>query len=80
MELLKVTIVIPCYNEEESIGDDVEAIRKAMEPTGYDYEILVVNDGSMDRTEAIAKEPDSGTEVRRNGMIENLGTSTPFFQ
>jgi len=51
-----VTIVIPCYNEEESIGEDIDSTRKAMEATDYQYEILVINDGSQDRTEAIALE------------------------
>lgn len=52
----KISIVIPAYNEEEAIGDDVEAIRRTMDATDYAYEIIVVNDGSTDRTEAIARE------------------------
>ena len=52
--LPKVSVVIPAYNEEAAVGQDIDAIRRAMETTEYPYEILVVNDGSRDQTEEIA--------------------------
>jgi polyisoprenyl-phosphate glycosyltransferase len=52
----KVSIIIPAYNEEKAIGEDVDAVRRTMEKTDYPFEILVVNDGSRDRTEEIALE------------------------
>ena len=48
MEL--VSIVIPVYNEEEAIGGDLDLIKRTMDASGQPYEILVVNDGSTDRT------------------------------
>mgnify|MGYP006292390299 CR=1 FL=1 len=53
-EVQKVSVVIPAYNEEAAIGEDIEDVRRAMKDAGYDYEILVVNDGSKDRTAEIA--------------------------
>jgi len=50
-----VSVVIPTYNEEASIGEDVDAVRAALEKTDYLFEILVVNDGSSDQTESIAR-------------------------
>ena len=54
-----VSIVIPVYNEEAAIGDDLELIRRTMDATGQPYEIIVVNDGSTDRTvEIVSSKPD----------------------
>lgn len=51
-----VSVIIPAYNEEAAIGEDIDAVRQAMERTAYEYEILVVNDGSSDRTAELAEE------------------------
>jgi glycosyltransferase involved in cell wall biosynthesis len=45
-----VSIVIPIYNEEEIFHLLHSAVTEAMEPTGEDYEIVYVNDGSRDRS------------------------------
>jgi len=47
------SIVIPAYNEEGSIAETVVALDERLSRAGFDYEILVVNDNSRDRTEAI---------------------------
>lgn len=53
----KVTIIIPAYNEEESLPYLYERLVKLMENNkNYDFEILFVNDGSKDRTLEIIKE------------------------
>jgi len=52
---MKIIITIPAYNEERTIGKIIEEINLVMKNTHYDYEILVVNDGSTDRTAEIAK-------------------------
>ena len=45
-----VSIVIPAYNEEVAIGDDLDLIKRTMDATAQPYEVIVVNDGSTDRT------------------------------
>lgn len=45
-----VSIVIPIYNEEEIFHLLHAAVTEAMAPTGEDYEIVYVNDGSRDRS------------------------------
>jgi glycosyltransferase involved in cell wall biosynthesis len=49
-----VSIVVPLYNEEESVKPLYERITEAVAPMGRPYEILFVNDGSRDATFEIA--------------------------
>jgi len=51
-----VSIVIPAYNEEESIRDVIIKIHEALKNARSNYEIVVVNDGSADNTSKVAKE------------------------
>lgn len=53
---MNLSIVIPLYNEEESLPLLYRAIRAAVEPLGLDHEIVFVDDGSRDRTFAVAAE------------------------
>ena len=52
----KVYVVLPAYNEEENIRVLLERIDQAMADEGIRYEVIVVDDGSKDRTAAIAEE------------------------
>ena len=49
-ENLDVSIIIPVFNEEENINLLYSEIKSAVDKTGYDYEIVFVDDGSTDRT------------------------------
>ena len=51
----KVLVVIPAYNEEESLPGVLTEIRKVLEAEGHGYRFIVVNDGSTDRTREIAE-------------------------
>ena len=46
----RFSIIVPAYNEEQSIRDTVMEIRKAFLRLGHDFEILIVDDGSTDFT------------------------------
>lgn len=48
--LRAVSVVIPAYNEEGVIGPHLEAVREAMDNSGWTYELIVVDDGSTDGT------------------------------
>jgi glycosyltransferase involved in cell wall biosynthesis len=53
----KVTIIIPCYNEEASLPALYDALHNLMEQnTGYEWEVLMVNDGSRDQTIDVIKQ------------------------
>ena len=53
----KISIVVPCYNEEEAIPLFYEEINKtSKEIKDYDFEFIFVNDGSKDNSASIMKE------------------------
>ncbi|MGB8781431.1 MAG: glycosyltransferase family 2 protein [Candidatus Bathyarchaeia archaeon] len=49
-----VSVVIPAYNEQKTIGHVIEETMSVMDSLGVPYEIIIVNDGSTDRTGQIA--------------------------
>jgi len=51
-----LSIVLPAYNEEENAASAVEKVSAVAQGLGMDYEILLVNDGSADRTGEIGRE------------------------
>lgn len=50
MDQLIISFIIPSYNEGNNIPHIVEAIHSEMRQLHYDYEILFINDGSIDNT------------------------------
>jgi dolichol-phosphate mannosyltransferase len=50
---MKLSIVIPAYNEEESIAETIDAIESAFEKVKIEHEIFIVNDNSKDNTISI---------------------------
>jgi len=50
---MKVSVVIPAYNEEGSIASTIRTVYAALENSQIPHEILVINDHSKDRTEEI---------------------------
>ena len=53
---LDLSVVVPLYNEEESLPHLVEQLLAALRPTGERFELVLVNDGSSDRTGAVLEE------------------------
>ncbi len=47
---MKLSLVVPCYNEAENVKPFQEAVMEAFRDCGYDYEIVYVDDGSRDAT------------------------------
>jgi glycosyltransferase involved in cell wall biosynthesis len=51
--LTSISFVFPCFNEELNIGAVIEQAIRTIEPYGVDYEVLIVDDGSRDRSAQI---------------------------
>ena len=72
---MKIFIQIPCYNEERQIENSIKEIKKSLDPNKYNYEIVIIDDGSTDKTADIA---------RKNGVTKiislkrNIGLGFAF--
>ena len=56
MKTLDLSIIVPIYNEADSIPYLLDAISSSIEPTGLSYEIICVDDGSIDGSTRVLKE------------------------
>lgn len=70
-----LSIVVPCYNEEDGIAELIRRCRQsASDVAGDDYEIVLVDDGSADRTwRAISVETEHGRNIVGIRLSRNFG-------
>lgn len=88
MENIRLSVIVPAYNEEKRITQTLEAMDRYLKKQGYGYEIIVVSDGSKDRTAEVVegmkgkianlklianKENHGKGYVVRQGMLEAAG-------
>jgi glycosyltransferase involved in cell wall biosynthesis len=72
--LTALSVVVPLYNEEENVEPTVREIHAKIGPRAATYEILLVDDGSRDRTPGIADHLAAGDpRVRAIHHPRNLG-------
>ena len=50
-----ISVIIPAYNEEANVKSALEEVDRVCQGLGMDYEIILVNDGSRDRTGEIVR-------------------------
>jgi len=72
---LRLTIIVPCYNEEEVIGATHSRLLKVIDGVSWDGEILYVNDGSADGTASMLREFSS-----RDSRVSLISFSRNFGQ
>lgn len=60
-----VSVVIPAYNEAAHVAEQVLSVDRLMRTTGWEYEIIVIDDGSTDGTADAASTAAAGRVVRR---------------
>jgi polyisoprenyl-phosphate glycosyltransferase len=53
---LDVTVILPCYNEEAHVVQELERITAALDASPFSYELLVIDDKSTDGTLAVLRE------------------------
>lgn len=75
----RISVVIPLYNEEESIPHLRTALHEALENCGYSYEIIIIDDGSKDKSFVLLREwalqDDHLTVIR---LRRNFGQTAAF--
>lgn len=77
---MKVSVVIPCYNEQETINKFYTAIIPVLESLTNVYELIFVNDGSKDGTLEVLKELASKDEkVKVVSFSRNFGQQAGIF-
>lgn len=73
---MDISLVIPLYNEEESLPELCSWIEKVMATNGYSYEIILVDDGSSDHSWDVVKSLRLGNEhIRGIKFRRNYGKS-----
>jgi glycosyltransferase involved in cell wall biosynthesis len=72
---LALSIVIPAYNEEKRIGRSLDEILRFLESTAYRAEVIVVDDGSKDKTAQAVSEREAAYQAAGHDL--RVLTNTP---
>ena len=70
---MSISVIIPAYNEEQGISHVLKDLRATLDSSNHDYELIVVDDASTDKTAAIARE--YGVKVVQNPANVGYGAS-----
>lgn len=71
---IRLSVLIPCYNEEAGLGAFLSDLKSTLGRLGVEHEILVIDDGSTDKTSDIAHGVD-GVKVLRHPINRGYGRS-----
>lgn len=66
-----VSVILPAYNEEESLAEEIRKIRSALDGARIPYEFIVIDDASTDRTSEVARK--AGVTVLRHERNKGVG-------
>ncbi len=72
-EPLRISCVVPAYNESAHIASFLRDLQKTLEQITATYEIIVINDGSRDNTDAAVTSVAAECGVRYLGLSRNFG-------
>lgn len=73
---MDISVVIPLYNEEESLPELAAWIDRVMKANNFSYEILFINDGSTDRSMKVIKElAAANPAIKAISFARNYGKS-----
>lgn len=76
----KLSVVLPAYNEELMVGKTCRVLRETLTDAGISYELVVVNDGSRDRTwEEIIKAGKKDANILGVNFSRNFGKEAAVF-
>jgi dolichol-phosphate mannosyltransferase len=69
----KVIVVLPAYNEQENLAGLLQSLSESLSDAYLDFRIIVVNDGSSDRTPEILKEQEGKLPLKVYTHARNQG-------
>ncbi len=73
---MQISVVIPLYNEEESLPELTAWIERVMDANDFTYEIIFVNDGSTDRSQEVIRKLAAGNpRIHAISFARNYGKS-----
>ena len=73
---MDISIVVPLYNEEESLIELFQWIKSSLKPTNYSFEIIFIDDGSSDKSWKVIKDlSKEHQEIKGLRFIKNYGKS-----
>jgi len=61
---MKLSVIMPTYNEEDFLAEILDCVQKAKLPEGMTREIIIINDGSTDKTAEIAEKYADGKNIK----------------
>ncbi len=77
---MDISVIVPLYNEEESIKELYEWIERVMLAGGFSYEVIFINDGSTDRSWQVIEElSEAHPEVKGIKFRRNYGKSPALY-
>ena len=78
--MLDISVVIPLYNEDESLPELYDWIERVMAANGFSFEVIFVNDGSTDRSwEVITELANRSEHVKGIKFRRNYGKSPALY-
>ena len=78
---MDISVIVPLYNEDESIGELVSWIEKVMNANNFIYEIIMIDDGSKDNSwEVIEKLSGINSSIKGIKFRRNYGKSVARIQ
>jgi len=77
---MDISVIVPLYNEEESLQKLFEWIKKVMDANKFSYEVIFVNDGSTDKSWQVIEQLSTNSEaVRAIKFRNNYGKSPALY-
>jgi glycosyltransferase involved in cell wall biosynthesis len=66
-----ISVIVPAYNEEKNIELAVDEVKKVLDNSPWSYEIIIVDDGSKDKTYEISK--NTGSKILKHEVNQGKG-------
>lgn len=77
---MKLSLIVPCYNEEESLPYFYKEVMKTLTTLGGDYELIFVDDGSSDKTlQTLEMFSEQNPSVKYLSFSRNFGKESAIY-